>query len=369
MSDPRWIILPAEGAPGLFRIVKASTPTGGRKVYHGAPAEITSAELEGANLVYTSNNNIVVPIALLGAAGPADGDLVIGIPAGERLIAPLAGAVATGTLNLTYRGCGGAFQLEPGVTVSVKQGGSVVATGITNASGVASFALSAGNYTATGSKPPRWADVNSPTVGSYVISANVTNNATAINMVPAAGYKCCPTGGCQPIKKTLYVTDANVAAAAMQACTNNTNAWTYAYIYSRDGSQWNSGSQCVPAGVIASVVGYVLYCPGSVTGQTTTQFMLVQQWWNCIYIDPTFGTTLSEGTYAAATALAAGDCSDSTGSNLPANSIRTSIPYDSGHTVMRANTPTWTVANTCIPPMTFNPTAGALVPGTIMITE
>lgn len=71
----------------LLGIVKKTIQTSaGRKVYLVNPARITNDEAEGTDITYEKDSDELIPVHLASSAGPADGDLVVGIPLAPRLM-------------------------------------------------------------------------------------------------------------------------------------------------------------------------------------------------------------------------------------------------------------------------------------------
>lgn len=79
-----------DASPILGLIANPGNMVGGRKVYLVNPAWLTNEESEGADLTYDYESNTLIPVTILGAATPQIGGLVLGMPAGERVVGILS---------------------------------------------------------------------------------------------------------------------------------------------------------------------------------------------------------------------------------------------------------------------------------------
>jgi hypothetical protein len=73
--------------PVLGRVVKPTTLTGGGKVYMINPARLINPEVEGADLQTEVDTDVTIPVHFVSAQGPSNGDYIVGIPLGPKLIA------------------------------------------------------------------------------------------------------------------------------------------------------------------------------------------------------------------------------------------------------------------------------------------
>jgi hypothetical protein len=91
-----------DAAPILGLVANPGNVVGGRKVYLVNPAWLTNDESEGAELTYDYESETLIPVTMLGNSTPQKNGLILGMPAGERVVGILA-APAPGTITVKGR--------------------------------------------------------------------------------------------------------------------------------------------------------------------------------------------------------------------------------------------------------------------------
>ncbi len=169
-------------------------------VYLAHPVEYDGGETEGATASPLADTSLTLPVVVLGHP-PSAGDVLTAFAIAGRWVAQRGAPPAATSIQIL--GCSSPLSR---VTVGVytHQGGSLIFSGTTPASGVVSFPLPAsGNY---------WITLSGPTAFPFnrynLASRQLPLTAGVVNLVPpgpAAGYTCCSTIS-YPIQSTLYLT-------------------------------------------------------------------------------------------------------------------------------------------------------------------
>jgi hypothetical protein len=184
-----------EGAPMIFRVLKAAGTTGGEKVYVGNPVRVLNEEAEGIDLQYDYDSSITVPFTLLSSAGLATGDLMIGLPIAGRMAA-LGGSGAQVAGIVT--GCGLFPAVKAVVEIQPAGGGTPYATLTADDHGHYSGTVPipvSGTYRFV-TKPhatdePYAARFATGTV-DRTLTLGAVNNIPITFLTPAAGFHCTP---------------------------------------------------------------------------------------------------------------------------------------------------------------------------------
>jgi hypothetical protein len=184
-----------EGAPSIFRVLKAAGTTGGEKVYVGNPVRVLNEEAEGIDLQYDYDSSITVPFTLLSSAGLATGDLMIGLPiAGRPAALGGSGAQVAGIVT----GCGLFPAVKAVVEIQPAGGGTPYATLTADDHGHYSGTVPipvSGTYRFV-TKPhatdePYAARFATGTV-DRTLTLGAVNNIPITFLTPAAGFHCTP---------------------------------------------------------------------------------------------------------------------------------------------------------------------------------
>lgn len=146
-----------------------------------------------------------------------------------------------------------------GQAVTLRQGGSTLATATTGSTGGYSFAgLPAGDYTVEVTRT-RFAPAAVP------VHVGCATSTVTVKLVPAAGFVCCPNCD-DPFPDTLVLTNEvatiplvwTVDSAAMFAATGTHRAgWEGSHGYTRAGYSLDAYGHCVPATVTGPVWWYL----------------------------------------------------------------------------------------------------------------
>lgn len=195
----------------------------------------------------------------------------------------------SGTLTVCVRGCGTPTGVVlSGVTVTIKQGGSTVATDTTGGGGCVSFTLASGSYSIEITGPTGYANATRST--TVAAAATTTEHFT---LSAASGYHCC---GTTPIPNTIYMTTA--AGSFTMSWTGT--AWLGSITISRTDATATNGaytpgdSPCVVNQTADVTVAYQLTCGGQLTETWNEGCTRIDYYagppvrWECVnsYYDP-----------------------------------------------------------------------------------
>lgn len=158
------------------------------------------------------------------------------------------------TVRLT--GCNGSGL--DGETVTIKQGGSTVATGTTGGGGYVAFMLLVGSYTA---HAPSVTGFMPLSAASFNVAAGCAPVSVALAMaVDSDNYVCCPTRA-RPIPMDLTYTDANGSIAATYVDAGTRKFWQVCYAVSK-------------SGILTDDSGIPRNCTGTTTADVAVQATL-----------------------------------------------------------------------------------------------
>lgn len=162
----------------------------------------------------------------------------------------------TALVTVQVQGCN-SLGLD-GELVTIKQGGTTVATGTTAGGGFVAFELPVGSYTAEIAAPTGFAAF-SP--ASFDVEAGCDPVSVTLALsTDTADYVCCPSSA-RPIPKDMIYTDANGGGAMTFYDGGSTKHWYYCYtITSANTYTFDPFTGCVGPASGPVAIGIHLYC-------------------------------------------------------------------------------------------------------------